>query len=122
MITDQEGVYEEHRPWGKFEQFTHNEPSTVKLLHVNPGEVLSLQYHHKRREFWRILAGDPIITLGQDPQQAAVGDEFTVDIEQVHRITGGTQHAVILEIAFGEFEENDIVRLEDSYGRVTPES
>lgn len=115
-------VYLEERPWGRFEQFTHNAPSSVKLLYINPGEQISLQYHHKRQEFWRVLQGDPHITVGDAVYQAQVGDEFYIAQEEIHRISGGTQQAIILEIAFGDFDESDIVRLEDNYGRTTDSS
>lgn len=112
-------VYTEERPWGRFEQFTHNIPSSVKLLYINPGEVLSLQYHHKRQEFWRIIEGDPIIFDDNHETQAQVGDEFHIDKEETHRIRGGQHRAIILEIAFGDFDESDIVRLDDKYGRAS---
>ena len=122
MIDDpQSEVYQETRPWGRFEQFTHNTPSTVKLIYVKPGEELSLQYHHKRREFWRVVAGDPIITLDQEVTQAKAGDEFHVRQGQIHRLAGGESEGVILEIAFGDFDEDDIIRVEDVYGRETPD-
>ena len=49
--------YTEDRPWGKFEQFTKNEQTTVKIITVNPDAPLSLQKHAKRKEFWRIISG-----------------------------------------------------------------
>ncbi len=107
----------EKRPWGEFIQFTHNEPTTVKLIVVNPGQQLSLQYHHKRRELWRILAGNPVITVGEKIIQGRVGDEIDVAQGAKHRIASQDMKVEILEISFGEFDENDIVRLEDKYGR-----
>ena len=105
------------RPWGNFRQFTHNEPTTVKILTVNTGEAFSLQYHHHRREFWRVLSGDPHITVGEKTTVAKPGDEFLIKEEEKHRITAGKEPAVILEVAFGAFDEADIVRTEDRYGR-----
>lgn len=105
------------RPWGKFELFTHNEISTVKILTVKTGEKLSLQYHHHRSEFWRVLSGDPIVLVGDIEVQAKKGDEFEIKQGDHHRLMGGTKEAEVLEIAFGNFDENDIVRVEDSYGR-----
>jgi len=111
--------YSEERPWGKFEQFTKNEPTTVKIITVKAGQSLSLQYHKKRSEFWRIVAGEGIITIDEREMPAKIGDEFSVDILEKHRIKAGQEgDLVILEIASGEFDEDDIVRLEDSYGRV----
>ena len=107
----------DERPWGKFEQFTHNEVSTVKILTVKPGEKLSLQYHYNREEFWRVLSGEPIVLVGDEEKQAKKGDEFFIAKEANHRLMGGNETAEILEIAFGDFDENDIVRVEDNYGR-----
>ncbi len=105
------------RPWGSFTRFTNNEPSTVKLLHVNKGEQLSLQYHEKREEFWKVIEGSPKIVVGEETFVAQVGDEFNVAIKVKHRISAPNDNVVILEISRGEFDEDDIVRLEDVYGR-----
>jgi len=110
-------TYTEKRPWGSFERFTQNESSTVKIITVNAGEELSLQYHLKRSEFWKILSGNPTITAGEKIIEAKAGDEFFQLAKQNHRIQAGATETRILEIAFGQFEEGDIVRLEDKYGR-----
>lgn len=107
----------DHRPWGEFIQFTENEPSTIKLLIIKPHESLSLQYHHRRNEFWRILQGNAQVTIGEDIQIAGKNSEFTIPQETKHRIKALDEEVVILEIATGEFHEDDIVRLEDTYGR-----
>ncbi len=105
------------RPWGSFTRFTNNEPSTVKLINVNAGEQLSLQYHSKREEFWKVLSGSPEIIIGEEKFRAEVGDEFTVKTGMKHRISAPVDAVTILEIAQGEFDEEDIVRLEDKYNR-----
>ena len=110
--------YTEKRPWGKFEQFTHNEVSTVKILTVKPRKRLSLQYHKNRKEFWRVLEGNGKVTIGNKIFKAKPGNEFTINKKQKHRIEGGSKELKILEISFGKFDENDNVRLEDDYGRV----
>ncbi len=109
--------YIENRPWGNFVRFTHNEPSTVKIITVEPNQGLSLQTHHKRSEFWKVLSGNPIITIGDKEVTAQPGDEFFVKEETPHCIATGETKAEILEIAFGTFDEADIVRLNDRYGR-----
>ena len=113
-------TYTERRPWGMFEQFTLNELSTVKIITVKPKQELSLQYHYKRSEFWRVLAGKPVITIGAKKYRAKAGDEFFVPVRTEHRIASGTdkEPAKVLEISYGTFIEEDIVRLEDKYGRV----
>ena len=106
------------RPWGSFTCFTNNELSTVKLLYVNQGEQLSLQYHSKREEFWKVIEGSPEIVIGGEVHNANKGDEFFIPINIEHRIGASKDNVVILEISKGEFDEEDIVRVEDKYGRV----
>jgi mannose-6-phosphate isomerase-like protein (cupin superfamily) len=106
------------RPWGKFERFTLNESSTVKIIAVKPGKRLSLQYHNHREEFWRILEGKAKITLGKKIKIAREGDEIFVKKKQLHRIEALSKPVRFLEIAFGKFDENDIVRIDDDFGRI----
>jgi mannose-1-phosphate guanylyltransferase/mannose-1-phosphate guanylyltransferase/mannose-6-phosphate isomerase len=105
------------KPWGYFRQFTHNEQTTVKILSVNAGEKLSLQTHAKRKEFWRVIVGNPTLTIGEETIDTQPGDEFTIEIGQKHRIATTDTDVIILEIASGYFDEDDIVRFEDKYNR-----
>ena len=105
------------KPWGQFKQFTHNELSTVKIISLNSSSSLSLQYHNNRTEFWRIISGHPIVTVGETTTNASPGDEFFIDKLQKHRIETKDEPAQFLEIAHGDFDEEDITRLEDKYGR-----
>lgn len=105
------------KPWGEFRQFTLNEQSTVKTLTVNPGEILSLQTHTTREEYWYVLEGNPEITRGDDIFIASPDEEIFIEQGQKHRIAAPTNKVVILEIAYGFFDEEDIVRLEDKYDR-----
>jgi mannose-1-phosphate guanylyltransferase/mannose-1-phosphate guanylyltransferase/mannose-6-phosphate isomerase len=106
------------KPWGQFEQFTHNEESTVKIITVEKGGALSLQYHAQRAEFWKVLSGTPLVTVGDSKTTAAPGDEFMIEKLQQHRLEAPNDMVQIMEIAYGNFDEdNDIVRLEDNYGR-----
>ena len=105
------------RPWGSFTQFTHNQESTVKTILVKAGEQLSLQHHKKRDEFWKVLKGNPILTIGEEKISAHEGEEFNIMKGVNHRITAGDQDVHILEISTGDFDEDDIIRLEDKYGR-----
>lgn len=106
------------RPWGNFERFTLNEKTTVKIITVNEGEAFSLQTHERRDEFWCVVHGTGKIRIGDKESEAHVGDSFFISRHTKHRATGGLQGLTFLEIAFGEFEEGDIKRLEDNYGRV----
>lgn len=105
------------RPWGYFDEFIANTPCTVKLITVNPGESLSLQYHEHRNEFWVIVQGNGFVTLDEVRAEARVGDRFEVGPLVKHRVEGGSEPLAFLEISVGEFNEEDIVRLEDKYGR-----
>lgn len=107
----------EERPWGSFERFTLNEKSTVKIITVKPSEAFSLQSHKHRGEFWHIIAGSGMITLDKEQRTIHVGENFFSPEGHEHRMEGGPEGLVFLEIAFGEFDEGDIIRLEDRYGR-----
>lgn len=108
----------ENRPWGDFERFTLNEKTTVKIITVNAGQSLSLQTHEHRDEFWRVLSGNGIFRIGEENIAVQTGDTVFIPRHSTHRATGGTSNLSFLEIAFGDFDENDITRLEDNYGRV----
>lgn len=110
--------YEESRPWGSFRRFTLNEPTTVKILSVTRDEENSLQSHKNRDEFWRVLTGDLEIVIGEETHHAHPGDEFWVSAGTPHRLRGVGDDNRVLEIAFGTFDENDIDRINDKYGRV----
>lgn len=110
--------FTEKRPWGEFRQFTKNESTTVKTILVRKGEALSLQYHAKRSEFWIILKGSPEITINEKVVVAKPGDEFVIPIQAKHRVRALDEDVEFLEIAEGDFDEDDIVRIEDAYGRV----
>jgi mannose-6-phosphate isomerase-like protein (cupin superfamily) len=107
------------RPWGSEDILTVNEPSTVKILTIEPGQRSSLQYHNHRKEFWKIIEGEAVFEIDGKKIEAKVGDEVEIETKITHRLEGKDKPAKILEISFGEFDENDIVRLEDDYGRVS---
>ncbi|MDE2172912.1 MAG: cupin domain-containing protein, partial [Patescibacteria group bacterium] len=83
----------------------------------NPGEQLSLQYHHHRDEYWQIISGNGTAVVGEDHIPLSPRTDCFVPRETRHRLIGGTEKLLILELAFGDFDENDIVRVEDKYGR-----
>ncbi|OGG43980.1 mannose-6-phosphate isomerase [Candidatus Kaiserbacteria bacterium RIFCSPHIGHO2_01_FULL_48_10] len=107
----------EERPWGSFERFTLNEPTTVKIIVVNLNEAFSLQTHEHRDEYWRVLKGSGTFTIGDEEKSAAAGESYYVPQGTEHRATAGPEGLVLLEIAFGDFDESDIKRIEDKYGR-----
>jgi mannose-6-phosphate isomerase len=110
-------VVEDHRPWGRFRRYTHGEPTTVKLITVEAEQGLSLQRHEHRDELWVVLDPGLRVRIGDEVIDAEVGDEFFIPRGTVHRASGGERTVRFLEVAFGRFEESDIERLEDRYGR-----
>ena len=109
------------KPWGRFEQYTHNLPCTVKIITVAPGGTLSRQYHQRRDELWVILDPGAIVELDGETLKPEPEEKLFIPRETIHRLsTKGDAPVRILEISFGEFDEEDIVRLEDVYGRVGP--
>ena len=76
-----------------------------------------MQTHENRDEFWRVLRGSGVIRLGETDHDAREGDVFFSPRRTKHRALGGPEGLVFLEIAFGTFDESDIKRLDDRYGR-----
>jgi len=113
-----DGVFVSERPWGQFEQYTLNEPTTVKIITVLPGRRLSLQRHEHRGEFWKVVDGPMEIEVDDRAWSATTGETIWVPRGSTHRM-GNSGHAParILEIAYGPFDEDDIERLEDDYSR-----
>ncbi len=110
------------RPWGEFYGWDKGDGWYLKTIYIHPGKRLSLQSHTKRSELWILVAGDAMATIGKKKSQLkrvplSIGTLFEVPQGAIHRLEskhGGT----LVEIAQGEFDENDIVRLEDDHGRV----
>lgn len=109
--------YSENRPWGGFEKFVQNEPVSVKRIWVEPGKRLSLQSHKKRSELWTVLFGSMEVQIGDEISVLGKGDQVFIPCGAKHRATGLDVRAEWLEIAFGTFDEEDIVRYEDDFGR-----
>lgn len=113
-----DAVLRSERPWGAFEQFVLNEPCTVKLITVAPGHRLSLQVHADRDEMWQVLDVPLDVTVGERTWTAQVGERVLVPRGTDHRLgNSGPSTGRILEVAFGDFDEADIVRLQDDYTR-----
>jgi mannose-6-phosphate isomerase-like protein (cupin superfamily) len=120
----------ENRPWGSMIKFLENKQGTTKVLMVNKGEALSLQYHEKRDQLYFMLDDNFMITIGDDGKakdkdskvrlvEAKKGDMFVFNKQTIHRAEykGDKPFGMYLEVAVGEYNEKDIVRLADRYGR-----
>jgi mannose-6-phosphate isomerase-like protein (cupin superfamily) len=110
-------AFREERPWGSFERFTLNEKSTVKLVYLSGDKRLSLQYHDNRSEFWKVIKGPVKVRIGDDTKTLETGESIAIPKKAIHRLIGAGTDAIVLEISMGEFDENDIVRLEDDFKR-----
>lgn len=105
-------------PWGSYRRYVANEPVTVKVITVQPGQRLSLQRHTQRAELWQVLDAPMDVVVDDRQWQAAPGELVWVPCGSAHRLANpGAAPARLLEIAFGEFAEDDIERLQDDYHR-----
>jgi mannose-6-phosphate isomerase-like protein (cupin superfamily) len=108
----------DERPWGEFEKFVENQHVTVKIITVRAGRRLSLQRHEHRAELWRALDNPLTAEVDGDLRVLEAGDTVFIEQGAVHRLGNtGDRSGRILEIAFGEFDEADIERLEDDFSR-----
>ena len=105
------------RPWGSFRQFTLNSLSTVKVHTIKPNQKNSWQSHTKRSEFWYIVSGGGQVRIEDKTYDAVPGAEYVAQVGEKHRWIGGPEGMTIVEVAFGDFDEEDITRYEDDYGR-----
>ena len=110
----------EPRPWGGYIVLLDDEKCKVKKLVINSKKRFSLQYHSKRNETWTIVKGKLKITVDKYERIYSYGETIAVPIGTVHRIENiGDEDAEIIEVQTGTyFGEDDIVRLEDDFGRV----
>lgn len=109
----------ERRPWGGFEIITKGPGFSVKRLWVDPGEGLSLQYHNQRSEHWVVVSGMAAVTLNEEAHHLGVGQSIDIAPGTAHRLENKTNRLLeIIEVQIGAYlGEDDIVRLEDRYGR-----
>ncbi len=114
-----ENNYIEHRPWGSFENLLDTDYCKVKRIIVKPGQRLSFQYHHKRNEVWVIVQGRATVTLDDELYIFSTGKIVDIPIGTKHRVKNDYKEDLILiETQTGTyFGEDDIVRLDDDYGR-----
>lgn len=115
----------DQRPWGYFHQFCENEAVTVKIITVNPGQQLSVQKHKHRDELWIPLDSGLVAIVGGKELEMLVDNgkafgQVYIPRKTIHSVRNdGKTKARFLEVAFGIFDEDDIERLEDKYGRTS---
>lgn len=108
----------DNRPWGRWEEYLNEPGYRVKRIIVNPGQRLSLQKHEHRKEHWVIVRGEGVFHLDGDERRVQEGDAVFIPKGSIHRIQNdGQDYLVIIETQLGLCIEDDIIRLEDDYGR-----
>jgi mannose-1-phosphate guanylyltransferase len=107
------------RPWGSYTILDEAPGFKVKRIVVTPGSKLSLQKHARRAERWVVAGGSPVVTIDAERRAYALGEVAEIPLGAVHRLENpGPADAVIIETQLGDYlGEDDIVRLEDVYGR-----
>ena len=108
-----------HRPWGTYATLKQEDGYQVKRITVAPGQKLSLQYHHKRAEHWVVTQGKAMVQIGDEEFETGPGEYRYIPLGEKHRLTNiGETALVLVEVQVGEYlGEDDIVRLDDAYGR-----
>jgi mannose-1-phosphate guanylyltransferase/mannose-6-phosphate isomerase len=108
------------RPWGSYRSIHNGERVQVKHIVVRPGGRLSLQYHHKRAEHWVVVRGTARVTRGEEVTMLGEDQSTYIPIGMPHRLENpGDTPVHLIEVQTGSYlGEDDIVRLEDTYGRI----
>jgi mannose-1-phosphate guanylyltransferase / mannose-6-phosphate isomerase len=117
--TEQDAHRKVHRPWGWYDSIDKGECFKVKRICVKPGASLSLQKHQYRAEHWIVVKGQARVTCGTKIQNLDSNQSTYIPLGEVHRLENiGKDDLEIIEVQTGKYlGEDDILRLQDSYGR-----
>ncbi len=109
----------DERPWGNYTVLSDEDDHKVKRIVVHPGKRLSYQKHARRAEHWFVVSGTATVTLDGQDHTVTPGNAIDIGIGTAHRVANQTDDdLVFIEVQVGDyFGEDDIVRLEDDYGR-----
>jgi mannose-1-phosphate guanylyltransferase / mannose-6-phosphate isomerase len=109
-----------HRPWGFYDSIDNGPRFQVKRIVVKPGGCLSLQMHHHRAEHWIVVSGTAKVTRGDEIIMLTENQSTYIPLGTVHRLENpGVIELEMIEVQSGSYlGEDDIVRLEDNYGRL----
>lgn len=112
-------VREDSRPWGRFTVLEDASDHKVKRITVYSGKRLSLQKHARRSEHWMVIKGEAVVTLNESEITLKAGESVNIPAGAAHRVLNpGQEPLVFIEIQTGSyFGEDDILRLEDDFGR-----
>lgn len=106
----------DRRPWGEFTVIGRWPMITVKTIKVNPLSRLSLQKHRLRDEEWVCVSGIGVAQVGTKRRRLRVGSRVFIPRRTLHRLST-SKGVEILEVSYGIFKEDDVVRVDDDYGR-----
>lgn len=108
-----------YRPWGSYRTIDRGEGFHTKRITVAPGGQLSLQFHNHRSEHWTVVSGTARVTVGNEIRHMGANESVYIPLGAVHRLENlGDEPMVLIEVQCGDYlEEDDIVRLVDTYGR-----
>lgn len=107
------------RPWGSFKQFANNQDCTVSLMTVLPDQRLSLQSHTGRAELWIVIDDGALIQVDDNVRECKAGEEIWIPANTKHRLSCKGDHPIrVLEVAFGNWQQDDITRYSDDYNRL----
>lgn len=110
----------DERPWGSYTVLEDAPDHKVKRIEVLPAKRLSYQRHEKRAEHWFVVQGEGVVTIDGVDHPVSQGTAIDIPLGAAHRIANtGNETLVFIEVQHGEyFGEDDIIRLEDDFGRV----
>ena len=108
------------KPWGTYKNILEEDFCKVKKITISPGQAPSYQYHFKRSEVWVVVQGSGEFKQDDIVRLVQYGDVLIVPVQSKHQVKNtGEEDLVFIEVQHGEyFGEDDIVRLEDNYGRI----
>ena len=111
----------DRRPWGTYEVLDEGEFFKVKRIEVLSGKRLSYQKHAKRAEHWFVVAGEAKVTLNDREIVVPAGQSIDIPIGAAHRVENDSSETLVfIEVQRGSYlGEDDIVRLQDDFGRVS---
>ncbi len=111
----------DRRPWGTFTVLDEGENFKVKRIEVLPGKRLSYQKHAQRAEHWFVVQGTAKVTLDDREINVSAGEAIDIAVGSAHRVENpGAELLVFIEVQRGSYlGEDDIVRLQDDFGRTS---
>lgn len=111
----------DRRPWGTFTVLDEGENFKVKRIEVLPGKRLSYQKHAQRAEHWFVVQGTAKVTLEDRELNVSAGEAIDIAVGSAHRVENpGAELLVFIEVQRGSYlGEDDIVRLQDDFGRTS---